>query len=279
MGREATMEAMQRHALRWIAVDARDVARVEAGRSRSLPAVGSVARGVVRWRRRIEQRRLLALASRSLLVGVALACLAQLAVLALGQAETAAWLAPGRSAGVACLAFGLAHRTSDGAAARMLDRDLGLGARVITALELERAGGPDAGAGSLRALALSDGRVALSRSLAGGRARLAPRRIELVSLAALAALLAALVTLPSAGASHRAGGAVRGGGHPSTSGQRAGKPPTPHVGASLQGYRQQTVPLPALAQVTASSTRAGGAVSGHSPYGGGIANSSNGGSF
>src|SRR4051812_26912174 len=173
MGREATMEAMQRHALRWIAVDARDVARIESGRARSLPAVGSVARGLVRWRRRIEQRRLLALAIRSLLVAVALACLAQLAGLALGHAETAVWLTPGLLACAACVAFGLAHRTSDGAAARMLDRDLGLGARVSTALELERAGAAGDGASSLRELALSDGRVALSRSLAGARARLA----------------------------------------------------------------------------------------------------------
>jgi hypothetical protein len=162
MGREATMEGMQRHAprglaplrapaaLRWIAADARDVARIEAGRSRSHPAVRSVTRGVVRWRRRIEQRRLLALTTRSALLGVALACLVRLAGLAMGHAETAVWLAPGLLAGLACLVFGLAHRTTDAAAARMLDRDLGLGARVSTALELERAGAPDGGAGTLR---------------------------------------------------------------------------------------------------------------------------------
>jgi hypothetical protein len=289
---EATMDGMQRHTprgysarrapavLRWIAADARDVARIEIGGSGPRPAVRSVARGVVRWRRRIEQRRLLALALRSLLVGAGLACLAQLAGLASRHADSAVWLVPGLLGILACLAVGLAHRTSDQTAARMLDRDLGLGARVSTAFELEGEGAAEDGSCALRGLALADGRVALSRSLARGRVRLASRHAEPAALVALVAALALLVILPAAGTSGRPGGVVRASGQPSTSGARAGgRPATPHVGAGLQGYRQQTVPVPSLAQVTASSTRRAGTVSGHSPYGGGTANSSNGDSF
>ena len=108
-----------------------------------------------------EQRRLLAVLLRSALVGVASGCLLQLVALASGREGAGPWLVPAALVAGVGVALGLGRRTSDRIAARMLDRDLEFGAGVSTALELEQAGA----VGALRALALSDGRAALGRSL------------------------------------------------------------------------------------------------------------------
>ena len=57
--------------LRWIAADARDVARIgRAWPARPAVAVETIARGVRRWQYRVERRRLLALMRRAGLVGL-----------------------------------------------------------------------------------------------------------------------------------------------------------------------------------------------------------------
>jgi hypothetical protein len=256
---------------RWISVDARDVARIAPGSPAAALAVPSIARGVIRWRRRIEQRRLLAVLLRSALVGVASGCLLQLVALASGREGAGPWLVPAALVAGVGVALGLSRRTSDRIAARMLDRDLGLGAGVSTALELEQAGG----AGVLRALALSDGRAALGRSLSGARVQLAPRRGELALLGALVVALLALVILPTGTASRSAPGAARPATHAAT-GSRAhgGQPQQAPIGPTLRDFSETPVHTPPLAQVASGSTRAGGAASGHSPYGGGIQNNS-----
>ena len=122
-------------AVRWAAADARDVARIHgssAGPAVAVPvdaAVPTVAGGLARWQRRVERRRLLVVARRGALPGVAAACLLQLGALAAGGDGAGLWLLPAALPAVAAVAFGLAHRTSPAAAARLLDRDLALGCR------------------------------------------------------------------------------------------------------------------------------------------------------
>ena len=100
-----------------------------------------------------------------MLVALAAACLLQVVALASGGEGLGFWLLPAALVAVVCVALGLSDRTTPGTAARMLDRDLDLGAKVSTALELESGSTP----GGLGALALADGRDALAESLAGAR--------------------------------------------------------------------------------------------------------------
>ena len=264
-------------ALRWIAADARDIARIGPGQTRPAVAVRSVALGVRRWQRRVERRRLLALMRRAALVGVGAACALQIAALAMGGSGAGIWLLPGAIAALVVLAVGLAHRTTPASAARLLDRDLALGARVTTALELETSPGAVPNARGLGALALDDGRAAVAASLAFTRVRLQPRRGELALLAALVAGLAVLLAVPSprSGSSRLAAPAKPRTAPPSSRALRAenGLPATADPGPSLQGFRQAPLEAPPLAAVQAGgTTRSGGASSGHSPYGGGVAN-------
>ena len=190
-------------AVRWVAADARDVARIHgssAGPAVAFPddvSVATVEGGLARWQRRVERRRLLAVGRRGALLGVAAACLLQLGALASGNDGSGLWLLPAALPAVAAVAFGLAHRTSPAAAARLLDRDLALAAGVSTALELETSAERAASGRGLGALVLADVRGAIGRSLPGARARLQPRRRETALLAALVAALAALLLVPS----------------------------------------------------------------------------------
>lgn len=266
-------------ALRWIAADARDVARIERAPERPRVDVQTVAWGLRRWQRRVERRRLIALIRRGALVAIAVACVLQIIALASGRSGAGAWLAPAAVAAALSLAIGLAHRTSAAAAARLLDRDLGLGAAVSTALEIETSQGAAPDPSSLGTLALADGRRAVGASIAGARARLQARRGEMALLASLVAVLAILVVVPSP-RNHSASRAAA-----SPAKARTAPPPSralraenglatsPNAGPSLRGFKQTPLDAPPLAAVQAGgTTRPGGAVSGRSPYGGGIAN-------
>jgi hypothetical protein len=260
-------------AIRWIAVDARDVSRIDAGPSTARRNVPSVTQAVGRWRTRIEARRVVAIVLRSVVIGLLLACLLQVVALAAGRSGVGWWLVPAAVAGAACVAFGLAHRTTRRTAARMLDRDLALGAGVTTALELE---GQGATTGTLGALALADGRGALGRSLAGGRVRLLPLRRELLALVLLAAVLVGLALVPAGSTNRSATGLVQRSGHPGSA-AGASRPTKVPVGPTLRDYRQTPVHRAPLAQVASGSTPSTSQnpyTSGHSPYGGGIQNSS-----
>ena len=160
--------------MRWVASDARDVARIHgssAGPAVAIQAdvsVATVAGGLKRWQRRVERRRLLALGRRSALAGVGAACLLQLGALASGSEGSGPWLVPAGLVAAVAVAIGLAHRTSPAAAARLLDRDLFLGAGVSTALESRRpCSAPAVAAGSAR----SWSRTSAARSAAALRAQ------------------------------------------------------------------------------------------------------------
>jgi hypothetical protein len=257
-------------AARWLVADARDVARIEPTASRSPRAVRTVASGTVRWRRSIERRRVIALLRRVAIVGVAVACALQLIALASGHAGPGLWLVPAVVVAALCLVPGIARGTSLSTAARMLDRDLDLGAGVTTALELEQDDRPPRG---LESLALADGREALARSLSGARARLRPRHRESALLAALIAGLVLFVLLPAP----RDGGAARAVAQPQGATRHAATanasdPTKQNAGPDLRGYGQPQ--SPALTGVAASSNRTGGVQSKKSLYGGGTANHS-----
>jgi hypothetical protein len=264
-------------ALRWIAADARDVARIgRAWPARPAVAVETIARGVRRWQYRVERRRLLALMRRAALVGLGAACAMQIGALATGNSGAGVWLIPGTVLAALVLAIGITKPTSAASAARLLDRDLGLGARVATALELETSKGLATPRG-LAALALADGRAALAASFGAARARLQPRRGELALLAALVAGFAVLLLVPSPRSSASATAALAKArtAPPSSRALRAenGLAATADPAPSLQGFKQTPLDAPPLAAVRAGgTTRAGGASSGHSPYGGGLAN-------
>jgi hypothetical protein len=216
--------------------DARDVARIAGAPLRNTQTVLSVASGVARWRRRIERLRSLAVVRRALIVAGASACLLQLVALAAGRAHLGLWLVPALLVALVCLVPGLANRTSASTAARMLDRDLGLGAGVTTALELEREAGIARG---LAGLALEDGRNAVADSLSGARARLRPRHAESLLLVAIAGVLGAMVLVPAPGrgGTQRALGAPRGDTrHAIATGDDATRQ---QAGPDLRGYRQQ----------------------------------------
>jgi hypothetical protein len=263
-------------ALRWIAADARDVTRISEAEARPTVDVESVAWGVRRWQRRLERRRLLAVLRRAVLVTLAAGCVLQIGALAGGGSGLGPWLVPAALVAAAALAIGLASRTTPSSAARLVDRDLSLGAKVTTALELESLarGGRPAG---LAGLALADGRGALASSLAGARARLRSQAAELALLGALVAGLAVLLLLPSprSGSSAAALPVKARTVPPSSRALRAdnGVPGSADPGPSLQGFKQTPIDAPPLAAVQAGgTTRTGGAASGHSPYGGGVAN-------
>ena len=87
-------------AVRWVAADARDVARIHgssAGPAVAFPgdvSVATVEGGLARWQRRVERRRLLAVGRRGALLGVGAACLLQLGALASGNDGSGLWLLP-----------------------------------------------------------------------------------------------------------------------------------------------------------------------------------------
>jgi hypothetical protein len=256
---------------RWLRADPRDVAFIDMARTGTARSVPSISAGVAGWQRSIGRRRAIALARRALIVGLAAACLLQLGALATGNGGPGPWLVPALLLVALCLVPGIAYRTSPAIAARMLDRDLGHGAEVATALELERGPSVDAAHGLAR-LVLSDGREALSRSLGGARARLRPRHRESLLLAALAAALVLFALLP---ALHRGAGITAttpdaAGHHPLA--LRGGNTDTNQpAGPDLRGYAQQRPPE--LGTGT-SSTRRGGSTATNGRFGGAAATAS-----
>lgn len=261
-----------RAAVRWLAADARDVACIQGSSTgpavavQADVAVATVAGGLERWQRRVERRRLLAVGRRAALVGIAAACLLQLVALARGNDGSGLWLLPAGVLAATCLALGVAHRTSPAAVARLLDRDLDLGAGVSTAFELEATTERAAGRRGLGALVVADVRSALGRSLPGARARLRPHRREAVLLPALAAALAVALLVPSPRSDAAAGAVAAGQANQVNRALRAdsGVPgAAAEAGGSPQSLAQTPLDAPPLAAVpTGGTTRAGGAASG-----------------
>jgi hypothetical protein len=274
-GKPRTRQLPRIAAARWLLADPRDVAFIEGVPSPRRVNVASVSVGLARWQRTIGRRRVAALLRRVLIVAVASACILQLVALAAGTSGPGAWLLPAVVVALLALLPGLSRRTSAAVAARMLDRDLRIGAEVSTAYELER--DPDALRGvSLAGLALADGRDAIARSLGGARARLLPRHRESGLLVALVALLAVLLVLPAPGGGSAVQGAAPAGGtsaaHHVAPGAHRTETDQP-AGPDLSGYGEPDQTAPGLTGVQAAQSRGGGVASKTNPYGGGTGTS------
>ncbi len=155
--------------------------------------------------------------------------------------------------GLAAVAAALLRPTTPAVTARLLDRELGLSATVATALELERSG---AAAGGLGALAVADGRRALSASLGGGVARLHPEPWTAGIAAVAAAALVALAVVPGTGGTAARSGAGRSSSGGNTHAASAGAGQTP--GPSLTGFKATPLHV-------AKITRLGTGQSAHDP--------------
>ena len=177
------------------------------------------------------------------------------------------WIAPAIVAFGACVAAGIGGRGGQDETARILDHDLGLRDQVSTALELEREGGERRG---LVAMVIADGRAAVGRSLASAHVAGRPGGFEWAALAVCALALAAVLLVPSIGggsgsgqSAARANGASQVASGASGSGNLNG-------GKGLSGFKS-SLKQPRINAVAPGQTRSGGALSGHSPYGAGIA--------
>jgi hypothetical protein len=250
---------------RWFAADARDVTRIALSPVRPTRVAASVASGIAGWQRSIERRRLLALGRRGAIVGLLAACLLQVVAVLAGHAGFGPWLWPALGISLVAPLPGALRRTSPSVVARMLDRDLGLGAGMTTALELEQR--PES-SGGLAALVLADGREALARSRGATRARLRSGRPESGLAAALALVLAGLLLLPALGHGARAHATAGAKALPRTSASASESDPTrQRAGPDLRQFGRDQPALPALDAVPGAA-RTGAATGGGRPYSG-----------
>lgn len=211
-------------AARWLRADARDVLRVQPVESTPALAPARPERGATRassstllaglgvWRARLSRRRALVVVRRRLLVALGLGVALELIGLAAGAGTQAraTWLIAPALLAVGGVVAALRERPRVAEVARLLDHELGLAERVGTALELEsQAPRPDSVGGvGLPALVDAEAAAAVSRSLGGAHAVLAPAWAERSSLGALAVALALLLVLPTSGAGVRRGSAA-----------------------------------------------------------------------
>jgi hypothetical protein len=211
--------------------------------------------------------RTIAAARRALLVGAA-AVLPAAVALRLADAPAAGSLAAGAAVLIPCAAVAASRRGGEAGAARLLDRDLDLHDHVTTAFELAAASQPARG---LAAAALHDGADAVSRSLAAARATAAPAKREWSALALLAVLAGAVILAPPLGGSsgNTAAGAV-GGGAAVAAGQAGGEGDL-GGGPDLRGFSRGNQAQPRITATSAGTVEKPGSLSGHSPYGAGIA--------
>ncbi len=255
--------------VRWIAARAGDVVAVQSRPAAAVGAPSDLDAGLRVWRRRIERRRLLVVARRAVLAGLVVA--AVLALLTrLAGGPSAAWIVPAAAAALACAALGIAARGDTASTARLLDRDLRLHDTLATALELDASPSPTV----LAAAVAADGRRAIGRALGGARAAARPAGREWPALVAAAAVLTAVLAIPPLGGqtAHRAAGGATVRTASGPGGGNAG------AGPNLSGFSHPATPRqPHISATTAGSAGRSGALSGHSPYGSGIATQNPGG--
>lgn len=208
--------------IRWLRTDARDVVGVEpigpsrrpnedevTPGSRSTTADGSTRRpgvltdGLLRWRRRVLHRRIVALIRRQLLLALGLGALLELIALVAGAPDRAVWLIAPAIVALCGVLAGLWQPIAVTDVALLLDRELALAECLGTAVELEPLPGSEpqpfgrTGWTRLSAIVVEEAGATVSRSLDGARATLKPATAEWGSMLGLAAVLALLVALPS----------------------------------------------------------------------------------
>jgi hypothetical protein len=177
---------------RWLRSDAGDVVRiVSAQRVRERDRLG-LRNGLPRWRRRIARQRVAALVRRRLLVGLVLAAVLELLAAAAGASARGLWLILPGLATLLGIAAAARTRVEPAEAALLLDRQLGLSERLITALGLAPA---EAASGKLGALLLREADEAIDDSLARSRASNPDGAREWLAVLTVALLLAGALAL------------------------------------------------------------------------------------
>jgi hypothetical protein len=258
---------------RWLGVDTLDTVYL-VGRPDALASpAASVAAGTDALRAKVERRRRLVVARRAATVLLVGAALLEGLALAFGARSVSLWLLPAVVPALVVLGAGRQGRATRPAAARLLDRDLHLGAVVATAFELEsraaRSSNPTESL--LAAAAVADGRRALGENLASIRVRLRSSGVEWAALAVVAAVVVA-ISLVAHASGGRSAALGPGGRSAAAAGGPGGTARVQHrTGPTLGGFTQTTVHAPPLPSITTGSPGSG-APSARNPYDKGVGN-------
>ena len=183
---------------RWLRADLRDVVRVKPrGDGSAVVPPAELEAGLRRWSGRLSRSRALVVARRWLLLGLIVALIPAIVILAVGGSRPW-WLFAVVLVGPLAGLVAVARRPSAARTAQVLDRRLGLADRLTTALELRSAPVAPTGLGGL---VVDEASSALGQSLGNERAvaRRSPR--ELAWLLAAVVALAVLIAVPRSGSS------------------------------------------------------------------------------
>ena len=211
---------------RWLRADLGDVVRVERhGDGAAVSPPTELEAGLQTWSGRLSRSRALVVARRWLLLGLVVALIPAVVILAAGGSRPW-WLFAVVLVGPLAGLVAVARRPSAARTARVLDRRLGLADRLTTALELRSAPVAPTGLGGL---VVDEASSALGQSLGNERAiaRRSPRELAWLIAAALA--LAVVIAVPRPGSSTTSStrasagrGAAAGGGAAGASATRSG---------------------------------------------------------
>jgi hypothetical protein len=221
---------------RWLRADLGDVVRVEhRGDGAAVSPPTEFEAGLRTWSGRLGRSRALVVARRWLLLGLVVALIPAVVILAVGGSRPW-WLFAVVLVGPLAGLIAVIRRPSAARTARVLDRRLGLADRLTTALELRSAPAAPTGLGGL---VVDEASSALGQSLGKERAiaRRSPR--ELAWLVAAALALAVVIAVPRPGSSTTSSTRASAGPGVAAGGGAAGASPT-RSGAATAG--RTTIP-------------------------------------
>jgi hypothetical protein len=257
-------------AYRWLAANPEATIRMQREPS-GRPAGDSDARlrvSLLAWASTIRRRRALVIARRHLIAAIAIAIVAEVVLIVLGDDRHGLWLLAPLALGLLDGALAVRRPVRLERVAHMLDRCLSLRDLLVTAWAIE---GEDARPLGLSALVVEEARAAAAGSFANVRLTAGRRGREWSWLLAGAAVLALLAAVPGIGGArsthHTLAPAV--GARGSAAAPAPAKPAAPPVVA--QRERLNGTPGAGLARPPLAVTEAGGTgkskESGFSPYG------------
>jgi hypothetical protein len=184
---------------RWLHSGASDLVLIVPARHRQAPTPIGMREGLPRWRRRMDRRRVAALARRWLLLGLSIAVAIEFLLVAVGAPGRWLWLALPLILACAGAVAGLSRPVGSVEAALLLDRQLGLSERLTTALELAPS---EARPSSLGAILQGEADAAIEQSLERSRAADPSALREWLTVFLAALLLAGVLALGGTSGSH-----------------------------------------------------------------------------
>jgi hypothetical protein len=253
----------------WLRADLNEAVRVgprAAGDVAAAAPPAELEAGLHRWSGRLSRSRALVLARRWLLVGLIVALVPGLVILAVGGSRPW-WLFGVVLVGPLAGLVAVARRPSAARTAQVLDRRLGLADRLSTALELRSAPVAPTGLGGL---VVNEASSALGQSL--GSSRASPRRSprELAWLLAAAVALALVIAVPRSGSTGASSTRASTGPAATAGGGAAAASPThgrPAAGGRTTTPSAAPLPPPRIPKQTFGDGRSHYAP-GSDPYGG-----------